>query len=130
VFFIAQFGFSALPYPRIFSTIGSLLAMEFFELTNGYGMMSNVYDPCDYLANALGIGLALGIKSLINRPLNFPGKGREENVLMDNWYSIFYKYSRGPDIHSAETQNNPEESLNRVVNKGGCTFLQIIQIHS
>ena len=79
VYFIAQLGFSTLPYPRIFSTIGSLLAVELFELTNGFGMMSNVYDTCDYLANALGIGLALGIDSLINRPQIFPGKDREEN---------------------------------------------------
>ena len=79
VYFIAQLGFSTLPYPRIFSTIGSLLAVELFELTNGFGMMSNVYDTCDYLANALGIGLALGIDSLINRPQTFPGKEREEN---------------------------------------------------
>ena len=51
-------------------------------------------------------------------------------MLMYNWQSLFYEYSRGPDIHSEEIQNIPEESLNTAVKKGGCTFLQIIQIHS
>ena len=67
VYFIARLGFRTLPYPRVFSTIGSLLAVELFELTNGFGVMSNVYDPWDYLANALGIGFALVIDLLMNR---------------------------------------------------------------
>ncbi len=79
VYFIAKLGFSTLPYPRIFSTIGSLLAVELFELTNGFGMMSNVYDPWDYLANALGIGLALGIDFLLYRPKTIPVKERKDN---------------------------------------------------
>ena len=69
VYFIAQLGFYSLPYPRLLSAVGALLAVELFELTNGFGVMSNVYDPWDYLANALGIGLALGIDMLINRSL-------------------------------------------------------------
>jgi hypothetical protein len=36
----------------------ALLVVELFEATNGFGVMSNVYDPFDYLANALAIGLA------------------------------------------------------------------------
>ena len=79
VYFIAQLGLSAFPYPRLFSTVGSLMAVELFELTNGFGVMSNIYDPWDYLANALGIGLALGIDFLINRHQTIPGKEREDN---------------------------------------------------
>jgi len=67
VYFIAQLGFNSLPYPRLLSTAGALLAVELFELTNGFGVMSNTYDPWDYLANALGIGIALGIDLLVNR---------------------------------------------------------------
>jgi hypothetical protein len=37
----------------------ALLVVEGFELTNGFGVMTNVYDPFDYLANAIGIGLAV-----------------------------------------------------------------------
>ena len=36
----------------------ALLIVELFELTDGFGVMTNVYDPFDYLANAIGIGLA------------------------------------------------------------------------
>jgi hypothetical protein len=32
--------------------------VELFELTNGFGVMTNVYDPFDYFANALGVALA------------------------------------------------------------------------
>ncbi len=36
----------------------ALGVVEGFEFTNGFGMMTNVYDPLDYLANALGVALA------------------------------------------------------------------------
>ena len=67
VFFIALMGFSSLPHSRLWSVVGALLAVELFELTNGFGVMSNVYDSWDYLANALGIGFALVIDLLMNR---------------------------------------------------------------
>ena len=71
VYFIAYLGFSSLPYPRLMSAVGALLAVELFEFLNGFGVMSNVYDPWDYLANALGIGLAVGIDLLLTK---FPNK--------------------------------------------------------
>ncbi|MDM7993084.1 MAG: hypothetical protein QUS11_07190 [Candidatus Fermentibacter sp.] len=37
----------------------ALAVVETFELTNGFGVMSNVYDPFDYLANAFGIAAAI-----------------------------------------------------------------------
>jgi len=45
----------------------TLLVVELFEITNGFGVMSNVYDPMDLLVNLLGVGLALGLDSLISR---------------------------------------------------------------
>jgi hypothetical protein len=36
----------------------ALLVVESFELADGFGFMANVYDPIDYVANALGVGLA------------------------------------------------------------------------
>lgn len=39
----------------------ALLTVELFELTDGFGVMTNVYDPFDYLANALGVGLACSV---------------------------------------------------------------------
>lgn len=67
VYFIALIGFDSVPRPKLLSVIGALLAVELFELTNGFGVMENVYDPWDYLANALGIGLALGIDLLLDQ---------------------------------------------------------------
>ncbi len=82
VYFIAQLGFYSLPYPRMVSAAGALLAVELFELTNGFGVMIDFYDPWDYFANALGVGLALGIDLLINRSLkkNRMESGSEEKL--------------------------------------------------
>jgi len=44
--------------PRLMIAGIALLIVELFELTDGFGVMTNVYDPFDYLANALGVGLA------------------------------------------------------------------------
>jgi hypothetical protein len=46
----------------------ALLIVEGFELTNGFGVMSNVYDPVDLLANAVGVGVALAIDVATARP--------------------------------------------------------------
>lgn len=43
---------------RLTIAVIAIVAVESFELTNGFGIMTNVYDPFDYLANALGIALA------------------------------------------------------------------------
>lgn len=52
--------------PRIMAAIAALAAVQLFEATNGFGVMGNVHDPLDYLANALGIGAALGIDALMD----------------------------------------------------------------
>ena len=43
---------------RVTIAIIALFVVEGFEFTNGFGIMTNVYDPFDYLANALGVALA------------------------------------------------------------------------
>jgi hypothetical protein len=45
--------------PRLTAGLATLLAVEAFELTNGFGVMANVFDPVDLLANALGIAFAV-----------------------------------------------------------------------
>ncbi|MBU0494179.1 MAG: hypothetical protein KKA73_24235 [Chloroflexi bacterium] len=45
-------------YGRLVTAGIALLVVELFEATNGFGVMTNTYDPVDYLANALGIALA------------------------------------------------------------------------
>jgi glycopeptide antibiotics resistance protein len=46
-------------YPRLAAASSTLLAVEAFEVTNGFGVLANVYDPVDLLANAAGVGLAV-----------------------------------------------------------------------
>jgi hypothetical protein len=43
---------------RVTIAVIALVIVEGFELTNGFGIMTNVYDRFDYLANALGVALA------------------------------------------------------------------------
>ena len=52
---------------KLVAAAGALLAVEAFEATNGFGIMSNVYDPVDFAANALGVGLALMIDAALGR---------------------------------------------------------------
>lgn len=45
----------------------ALLIVETFELTDGFGIMSNVYDRFDLLANALGVAVALCVDIVLDR---------------------------------------------------------------
>ncbi len=57
VYFIASMALHTRPN-RLATAVIALFVVEGFELTNGFGIMTNVYDPFDYLANALGVALA------------------------------------------------------------------------
>jgi hypothetical protein len=46
---------------RLWIAAAALVIVEAFELTDGFGVMMNTYDPFDYLANALGVALACGV---------------------------------------------------------------------
>ena len=67
--FAAFFLFKFPVLPSRFRIAGAaalaLLAAESFEATNGFGFMSNTYDPGDYLANAVGVGLAVGVQWIV-----------------------------------------------------------------
>ncbi len=51
-------------YGRLLSATAALLVVCLFEVTDGFGVMTNVYDPLDVVANALGIGLALAVDAV------------------------------------------------------------------
>lgn len=53
--------------PRLAAAGATLLAVEAFEVTNGFGVMANVYDPLDLVANAAGVALALLVDLLTTR---------------------------------------------------------------
>jgi GrpB-like predicted nucleotidyltransferase (UPF0157 family) len=46
-------------YGRLSAAGATLLAVELFELLDGFGVMANTYDPMDLVANAVGVGLAV-----------------------------------------------------------------------
>jgi len=45
--------------PRLHAAGLTLLVVEAFEATNGFGVLSNVYDSSDFIANAAGVSLAV-----------------------------------------------------------------------
>ena len=52
---------------RVLAALLTLAVVESFEAFNGFGYMANTYDPVDYIANALGIGFALGLDTMLDR---------------------------------------------------------------
>jgi hypothetical protein len=54
--------------PRLTAALATLLAVEAFELSNGFGVMANVFDPVDLLANAVGVGFAILVDAATARP--------------------------------------------------------------
>lgn len=63
--FAAYFVAANLPFPEKFRKLWAagiaLSVVELFEALNGFGVMTNVYDPWDFAANAAGIALALAV---------------------------------------------------------------------
>ena len=46
-------------HPRLLASVAVFAVVTAFELTDGFGVMANVYDPFDIAANAAGIGFAV-----------------------------------------------------------------------
>ncbi|MCU0620408.1 MAG: hypothetical protein MUC69_02760 [Gemmatimonadales bacterium] len=58
---------------RVATAAVALLVVAGFECTDGFGVMTNVHDPWDHLANALGIALAAGADAGLARLLEARG---------------------------------------------------------
>lgn len=60
-----------LPFPprcaRLCAAGSALAVVELFELTDGFGVMTNVYDPVDLAANAVGVGIAVTVDVVASR---------------------------------------------------------------
>jgi hypothetical protein len=65
VYFVVRILTFGWRYERLVTAGIALLTVEIFEVTNGFGIMTNVYDPVDFVANAVGVGLALVLDSLV-----------------------------------------------------------------
>ena len=61
---------------RIVIALITLIAVESFELADGFGIMTNVYDPLDLLANALGVLLAYCVDLALTRILPPDSRGQ------------------------------------------------------
>ena len=74
--FAVYFLFLQLPVPTAFrKPVAAALALavvELFEAFDGFGVMTNTYDPFDFVANALGVALALAIDRTLRFRLRAP----------------------------------------------------------
>ena len=72
VYFNAHLGALLVPvkssYKQLLAAGLALAAVELFEVFDGFGIMSNVYDSIDLVANAVGVMLAL----VVDTALTFP----------------------------------------------------------
>jgi 4-amino-4-deoxy-L-arabinose transferase-like glycosyltransferase len=55
--------------PRLIAAALTLLAVTLFEVTDGFGVMDNVHDPVDLIADAVGVGLAVVVDVVTARVL-------------------------------------------------------------
>ena len=69
VYFIVKLSSAKMRFNRVIIAITALLIVELFEATNGFGVMANTYDRLDFIANALGIALAIVVDISTERVL-------------------------------------------------------------
>ena len=74
VYFITAIGASRHGLGRIAAAAVALLAVESFEVTNGFGVMANVFDPLDLFANAVGIAVAFAVDAAVTRRAGGPAR--------------------------------------------------------
>ena len=53
--------------PRASAAGLALMVVQLFELLDGFGVMKNVYDRLDFVANTAGIVLAISLDAVITR---------------------------------------------------------------
>jgi hypothetical protein len=75
VYFLAAIAASRRGAGSLAAAAVALAIVEAFEVTDGFGVMSNVYDPVDLLANAAGVGVALAVDGVARRPAASAGAG-------------------------------------------------------
>ncbi len=76
VYFIISFSSDTWKNNRFITAFIALLAVELFEITNGFVIMKNVFDPIDLIANLIGVGLAFGLDFLLNRNSSNRAEGK------------------------------------------------------
>jgi glycopeptide antibiotics resistance protein len=67
VYFLLCFSSDHWKQNKFITAIISLIIVELFEITNGFGIMTNTYDIIDLFANLIGIILALAVDQLLTK---------------------------------------------------------------
>ncbi len=67
VYFLARQVTDLAKLPRALAAVLAFLAVQLFEVFDGFGVMSNVYDPVDLAANTVGIGIAVAVDAVVTR---------------------------------------------------------------
>ena len=67
LYFAAASATHNLRRPRLIAALVAFTAVTLFEITDGFGVMANVYDPFDMLANGAGVGFGLAVDLLSRR---------------------------------------------------------------
>jgi len=67
VYFIIGFSSHNWKKIKLITATMALLIVELFEITNGFGIMENVFDTIDLFANFIGIFLALFLDHILGR---------------------------------------------------------------
>ena len=67
VYFLISFSSDYWKQNKLITAIISLLIVELFEITNGFGIMTNTYDAIDLFVNLIGVILALVVDHLLTK---------------------------------------------------------------
>ena len=67
VYFLLCFSSDHWKQNKFITAIISLIIAELFEITNGFGIMTNTYDIIDLLINLIGVILALAVDQLLTK---------------------------------------------------------------
>lgn len=67
VYFLAKRVTAGWNHPRAFAALLAFMAVQLFELLDGFGVMTNVYDRLDLAANTAGIALAVTLDVMVTR---------------------------------------------------------------
>ncbi len=51
--------------PGVLAAVLALLIVQLFEVFDGFGVMTNVYDPLDFAANTAGIAIAFAVDASV-----------------------------------------------------------------
>jgi len=67
VYFLICFSSDNWKQNKFITAIISLTILELFEITNGFGIMTNTYDVIDLFVNLIGVILALVVDQLLTK---------------------------------------------------------------